>query len=53
VAGQRRSTPLQRAEARLWTGPVAHLLGGALDVLEALGRYGLARMGARARSRRR
>ncbi|HXB15152.1 MAG TPA: hypothetical protein VNV44_05350 [Solirubrobacteraceae bacterium] len=37
----------RRAEARLRTGPAAHLLGGALDVLGALGRY------SRARRRRR
>ncbi len=42
MAGQRRS--FARAEARLWTGPVAHLVGGALDVLGALAGYGLARM---------
>jgi hypothetical protein len=41
---RRRAASLRRAEARLWTGPAAHLLGGALDVLEALGRVGLARL---------
>jgi hypothetical protein len=35
---------MRRAEARLWTGPLAHLLGGALDVAGALGRYGLSRL---------
>ncbi|HEX4436581.1 MAG TPA: hypothetical protein VH061_07260 [Solirubrobacteraceae bacterium] len=39
-----RVTSLRRAEARLWTGPAAHLLGGTLDVLEALGKVGLARL---------
>jgi hypothetical protein len=34
---------LRRTEGRLWTGPPAHLLGGALDLLEALTRYLLAR----------
>jgi len=42
VAGQRWS--FSRAEARLWTGPLAHLVGGALDVLGALAGYGLARL---------
>jgi hypothetical protein len=42
VAGQRRS--FARAEARLWTGPFAHLVGGALDVLGALAGYWLARL---------
>jgi hypothetical protein len=37
----------RRLEARLWTGPAAHLVGGGLDFLEALARYLL----ARARSR--
>jgi hypothetical protein len=45
-----RATSLRRAEARLWTGPAAHLLGGALDVLEALGKVGLARLRERRRS---
>jgi hypothetical protein len=30
---------LARAERRLWTGPAGHLLGGALDLLEALARH--------------
>jgi len=34
---------LRRLHARLWTGPAGHLLGGTLDVLEALARYALAR----------
>jgi hypothetical protein len=29
----------QRVEAWLWTGPVGHLIGGALDFAEALLRY--------------
>jgi hypothetical protein len=49
VAGQQRSST--RAEARLWTGPVAHLVGGALDVLGALAGYGLARLRSRAQAR--
>jgi hypothetical protein len=36
-------------EAALRTGRVAHLLGGSLDLLEAVSRYAL----ARARGRRR
>ncbi|HEX4186289.1 MAG TPA: hypothetical protein VHY83_00190 [Solirubrobacteraceae bacterium] len=30
-------------EARLWTGRSAHLVGGTLDLLQALARYALAR----------
>jgi hypothetical protein len=30
-------------ETWLWTGPVGHLLGGALDLLGALARYAWAR----------
>jgi hypothetical protein len=45
-AGRARSAA-RRAEARLRTGPGAHLLGGLLDVLGALGRYGRARRRAR------
>jgi hypothetical protein len=40
---QRTRYRARKLEARLWTGPVGHLLGGALDVLEALSRYALAR----------
>ncbi|HEV2975238.1 MAG TPA: hypothetical protein VGX69_09635 [Solirubrobacteraceae bacterium] len=35
-AALRRS---RRVESWLWTGPVGHLLGGALDVAEALVRH--------------
>jgi hypothetical protein len=34
---------LRRAEARLWSGRAAHLIGGALDVVQGLVRYLLAR----------
>jgi hypothetical protein len=37
----------KRAETWLWTGPAAHLIGGALDFLAALARYLLARVRAR------
>jgi len=30
---------LRRAEARLWSGRAAHLVGGTLDFLQALARY--------------
>jgi hypothetical protein len=33
----------RQLEARLWTGPAGHLLGGALDLFEAIARYALAR----------
>jgi hypothetical protein len=44
-------SPLRRAEARLWTGPVAHLIGGALDLLGAVARLLLARARGRLRGR--
>jgi hypothetical protein len=37
---------LRRLEGRLWTGGAAHLVGGTLDLLEALLRYRLSRRGA-------
>jgi hypothetical protein len=33
---------LRRAEARLWSGRAAHLIGGALDFVQALVGYLLA-----------
>jgi len=33
----------RRAEAWLWTGPLGHLLGGALDLAGALARYAVSR----------
>jgi hypothetical protein len=38
-----RRSPVRRAETWLWTGPVGHLVGGALDFLVALARYTHAR----------
>jgi hypothetical protein len=35
----------RRAEEWLWTGPIGHFLGGALDFTEALVRYLLMRHG--------
>jgi hypothetical protein len=43
MAPRRSSTALRRVEARLWTGGAAHLLGGALDLVQALVRYRLQR----------
>ncbi|HUB72544.1 MAG TPA: hypothetical protein VL979_00735 [Solirubrobacteraceae bacterium] len=40
-----------RAEAWLWTGPVGHFAGGALDLAGALARYGRARARARTADR--
>ncbi|MHB8242380.1 MAG: hypothetical protein ACYDHN_10350 [Solirubrobacteraceae bacterium] len=39
---------LSHLETWLWTGPIGHLIGGALDFLQALARYTRAR--ARGRS---
>jgi hypothetical protein len=44
---QRPLTPAERVAARVVTGPVGHLWGGALDWAEALTRY----LWARARGR--
>jgi hypothetical protein len=38
----------RRIEARLRTGGAAHLLGGTLDLVQALVRYRLARRGRKA-----
>jgi hypothetical protein len=38
----------RRVETWLWTGPLGHLLGGALDFGQALARYLLARARGRA-----
>jgi hypothetical protein len=40
-AKRRAWTPHRRLEAWLWTGPLGHLVGGALDVAQALGAYKL------------
>jgi hypothetical protein len=47
------SAKVRRAEARLRTGAAAHLLGGGLDLLEAVARHLLARIERRRRSHRR
>jgi hypothetical protein len=38
VAARQGTSRLRRAQGRFWTGPVAHLLGGGLDLLAALWR---------------
>jgi hypothetical protein len=43
VPTRRYPAALRRAEARLWSGRAAHLVGGALDFVQALVRYLLAR----------
>jgi hypothetical protein len=35
----------RRIEARVWTGGAAHLVGGTLDLVQALVRYRLGRRG--------
>jgi hypothetical protein len=35
----RRAAPHRRLETWLWTGPVGHFAGGALDLLTALVAY--------------
>ncbi|HUN77716.1 MAG TPA: hypothetical protein VMU32_02230 [Solirubrobacteraceae bacterium] len=47
-AGPRSGVPaLRRLERWLWTGPVGHLVGGALDFAGALAHYRRARRRAR------
>ena len=36
VKSRRGVAPHRRLETWLWTGPVGHLVGGALDLLQAL-----------------
>jgi len=38
VSTRRRILPLRHLEARFWTGPLAHLLGGGMDLAGALAR---------------
>jgi hypothetical protein len=45
----RSRAAIRRLRARFWTGPIAHLLGGGIDLAGAFARYGV----AAARSRRR
>jgi hypothetical protein len=52
VTASRRWRRSRHIEARLWTGPAGHLVGGALDLAQALARFGLARA-LRRRSRAR
>jgi hypothetical protein len=43
MSAGRSASRCRSIEARLWTGPAGHLVGGTLDFLEALARYALAR----------
>jgi hypothetical protein len=43
MSAPRRRSPVQRAETWLWSGPVGHFAGSALDFTEALVRYWRAR----------
>jgi hypothetical protein len=45
VPAWRYPAALRGAEARLWSGRAAHLVGGTLDFVHALARYLLARRG--------
>jgi len=40
---RRSPAPLRRLEARFWTGPLAHLLGGGMDLAGAVVRAALIR----------
>jgi hypothetical protein len=39
VKSRRGVAPHRRLETWLWTGPLGHLVGGALDLLQALIAY--------------
>jgi hypothetical protein len=39
VKSLRGVAPHRRLETWLWTGPVGHFVGGALDLLQALASY--------------
>jgi hypothetical protein len=39
VGALNRTRPLRALEIWLWSGPVGHLVGGALDFAQALARY--------------
>jgi hypothetical protein len=41
--------PARRAEAWLWTGPIGHFVGGALDLISALARHRIRRLRKRRR----
>jgi hypothetical protein len=43
VSASGRRSFLSRVEGVLWTGPAAHLLGGTLDIAEAIARHLLRR----------
>jgi hypothetical protein len=53
MPARRCQAALRRREAQLWTGRAAHLVGGTLDLLQAVARYGLARRREPAGRRRR
>jgi hypothetical protein len=53
VPTRRYPARLRGAEARLWSGRTAHLVGGTLDFVQALARYMLARRGRADRRARR
>jgi len=42
MSASRPRAHARACEARLWTGPVGHLLGGTLDIVEAIVRHALA-----------
>ena len=49
MAGRARFSRMRRLEAWLWTGPLGHLLGGAIDFSVLLARALWARRTARSR----
>jgi hypothetical protein len=49
VSRRQGHSALREVERRFWTGPVAHLLGGGLDVIGAFARIGGQRLLGRLR----
>ncbi|HEX9481797.1 MAG TPA: hypothetical protein VF927_06820 [Solirubrobacteraceae bacterium] len=47
MSRRQRGSAARRLEARFWTGPVGHLLGGGMDVLGALARASWRRLRSR------
>jgi hypothetical protein len=50
VSARRHHSLWRRAETWLWTGPAGHLVGGALDLVEAFVLYLVSRARARRES---
>jgi hypothetical protein len=50
MSAARHRSAWRRTETWLWTGPAGHLVGGALDLIEAFVLYAISRARARGES---